>query len=140
MLNVKLLRKVKRHILRKPTRLRMSLLQEKGTPGTSIRGLMSRWGEPEFMKIPTCGTVGCIAGWTCMLSGNGRVDLQPAMELLGLRECSLCFVHQWPSDLREMYYTAKSQTRRAALVGLAIDRVIAGNWTRDTQKEPTVVR
>lgn len=49
---VKMLRRVKNHILREPKRLNMRRFAY-----NSIRGRMS----------PSCGTVGCIAGWTCLL-------------------------------------------------------------------------
>lgn len=29
--------------------------------------------EPRMIKVPSCGTVGCIAGWTCLLAGERDV-------------------------------------------------------------------
>ena len=41
------------------------------------------WGD----HAPACGTVGCIAGWTCVLTGNNRgvwPVMERAMDVLGL--------------------------------------------------------
>jgi hypothetical protein len=55
-MNVKLLRKVKKHILEEPKRLYMSDYIK--LEGESFIGR-------EYAK---CGTAACIAGWTCILS------------------------------------------------------------------------
>jgi len=70
-MNVKLLRKIKRHILAQPKRFDMNFI------GT--RDMKSF--KPN--RVPECGTIGCIAGWACALSGkkfSGRI----ARNLLGL--------------------------------------------------------
>lgn len=79
-MNVKLLRKVAKHILAEPKRLYMS----------------SYIVRKEKMEIdrpyPKCGTAACIAGWTCLLTPqlknfalNENYDAHgPAEKILGL--------------------------------------------------------
>lgn len=57
-MNVKLLRKVKDHILEEPKRLFMPCILVEDTRGF------------DKDRIPPCGTMGCIAGWACFLSGE----------------------------------------------------------------------
>ena len=80
MKNIRLLQKVKRHILEEPKRLYMhDFVQRIGDGHTSV-------GAESF---PPCGTVGCIAGWVCLLkfgmkyrASSGTAD--EAAKLLGL--------------------------------------------------------
>jgi hypothetical protein len=81
-MNVKLLRKVKRRILAEPKRLYMTSYL------AFDRDVVDR-------PMPKCGTVGCIAGWACIIA---MPKLSPqeiwrqfavgfkAMELLGLTD------------------------------------------------------
>jgi hypothetical protein len=80
-INVKLLRKVKRHILLEPKRLNM---------GCFIARKDELQDDPLMypVKFPSCGTVGCIAGWAVALSTEkklkyGRIE-GAAKRLLGL--------------------------------------------------------
>jgi hypothetical protein len=89
-MNVKLLRKIKKHILEQPKRL-----------------LMGRWivnkGDyaTEKVRFAKCETAACIAGWACILAGQGKpqdVSLT-AEKLLGLgwRQASRLFQPlEWP--------------------------------------------
>lgn len=64
-MNVKLLKRVRRHILAEPKRLCMAtgLMLKKGNVGnTGIK----------ITKMPSCGTVACIAGWAVLLSQETR--------------------------------------------------------------------
>lgn len=139
---IALLRKVKRHILRKPSRLRMNNWIVKAEPNSSVT-LGEGWGEPTNVKIPSCGTVGCIAGWIVLLSNNnldnsnnysiksdGKCKVfsaqQEATILLGFKyvPTELFFVSDWPYQKREEYFNSTSQTQRAKIVGQVIDDFI----------------
>lgn len=69
-LNVELLRKVKRHILAEPKRLVMSEGLVYGTAGETYSP-SAAYNEPDDLPFPKCGTVGCIAGWTCVVGEKG---------------------------------------------------------------------
>lgn len=63
-MNVKLLREVAEHILEEPKRFQMETF-------------ISR--DMDFFRrrhiAPACGTVGCIAGWTCILSLGPKAEV-----------------------------------------------------------------
>jgi hypothetical protein len=76
-INVKLLRKVQKHILAEPKRVNM---------GTFI---YRKKDEPDMCeKWPACGTVACIAGWAVTLSQKKEMNYnaipERARRLLGL--------------------------------------------------------
>lgn len=81
-INVELLNKVKRHILENPRRLNMNyVIARKGEKEVQLHpsNFSRRW--------PSCGTVGCIAGWTVLLKDGMDFagDAQSrAQELLGI--------------------------------------------------------
>lgn len=133
-LNVRLLRKVKKHILEEPRRL-----------------LMRTWvcrksyDEPTFVtddyttasKFADCGTAACIAGWTCILAGEERpVDISfTAAALLGLRNGDRLFmVENWPEPYRAHYRQARSQKARAKTAAERIDHFIATRGTDSSER------
>lgn len=141
-LNKKLLNKVKKHILEEPNRLVMSTWMLKGEAGNILS--THAWGE-KHMEIPKCGTVGCIAGWVCILGNpNFQEALQwdvgvsaQARELLYgtasdkvfiRKPFEIFYVDQWPGEFRQRYYDAEvgvshaqAQVERAKIVGEVID-------------------
>ena len=49
---------------------------------SDIRG---NWSDPLPGRFPSCGTIGCVAGWTCMVTGNREGDTwATALRVLGL--------------------------------------------------------
>lgn len=84
-LNVKLLRKIRDHILEEPKRVDMSFWLKKYT---------KKQREASDI-IPACGTIGCIAGWAKVLTGSrSRRDISViGAELLGLP-----YVDWWAAD------------------------------------------
>lgn len=134
-LNVKLLRKVKKHILAEPARLVMADGLLLGTPGET-RHYAPAYEEPGECIMPKCGTVGCIAGWACVL---GQKDFEKseyatnwftirttAERLLGIVYGNELFrVESWPNKLCAKYYRAKTNDQRAKLVAERIDQFIA---------------
>jgi hypothetical protein len=111
--NGKLLQRIKKHILEDPKRLDMGMF------------LARKEQHPGAYKYPACGTVGCIAGWACVLSKENltRSDEieQRAAELLGLT----------PIQAARLFYSGsgmghKAQSRKMARsVAKIIDTFIA---------------
>jgi hypothetical protein len=119
-MNVKLLMKVKQHILEEPNRLLMSDVYIQGIPGNDF---FSDHGNQQ--KFAKCGTAACIAGWTCLLADpNGEVSMPNAETLLGISErqaTRLFLTCEWPERFRLPYSMAKSVKKRAELAGARID-------------------
>lgn len=93
-MNVKLLRKVKRHILEEPKRFVMSTVNTHGEPGTPT-GLGG--------MFPRCGSAACICGWVCSLSGKpwSNAYYETARKLLGIPLSTaekLFDPGSWPSE------------------------------------------
>lgn len=133
-LNVDLLMRVKKHIIAKPSRLRMDNWVVKGLPGDVHSNNLAGWNEPKKYKLPSCGTVGCIAGWVVLLAnpeeattGSIAVKAHDLLDMVTYREpFELFHVNNWPNELHEAYLKAKTQRERAKIVGQAIDQYIAG--------------
>lgn len=142
-LNTKLLLKVKKHILAKPSRLHMAqwlvranenmesifknVIKKKGRK--YITNLDTTYGEPTTQLLPDCGTVGCIAGWTALLSSTPDkiYHYGDACDLLGgYQTSSLFYPTHWPEEYYIKYRLAKNQRERAKIVGQVIDLFIAG--------------
>lgn len=121
-----LLTHVKKLILREPKRLRMDIVLE------------SRCGGK---NAPSCGTVGCIAGWTCVVaqrhqdSSNLKQSIKQVMcdwsastteaakwLRLGERQrIRLCFDDAWPRKLKKEYALANTPQERARVTCKRID-------------------
>lgn len=121
-MNVELLRKVQKHILEEPRRLNMDVVLNKV--------------DTKIKHNPPCGTVGCIAGWTVMLTGNegefGRYDL--AVQLLDLNGTQRDKLFReprmseellgWPATFAKRYMRAKTAKTRAKVTSDRIDHFI----------------
>lgn len=106
-MNVKLLRKVAKHILAEPRRLLMrTWILEKSDRVMAIRygGRSARSTRP-FAK---CGTAACISGWACIVSGRREEAKESSfmdigMELLGIdypQAHRLFGPENWPKKFR----------------------------------------
>lgn len=76
-MNIKLLEKVKAHILEEPRRVNMAYwLALKDTTGVTNAALPTvAWATVMHAaknRAPACGTVGCIAGWTIIVARKKR--------------------------------------------------------------------
>lgn len=116
-MNVELLKKIKRRIVREPSKFRMD-----------------EW---------SCGTAHCIAGWACHLSGfkmissnlgafltDGRPTDIAACKLLRIDEekgLDLFALDMWPKEFRQPYDHALTRTERAKIAAKRIDHFIATN-------------
>lgn len=125
-LNVRLLRKIQKHILEEPRRLEM------GAWGYRIGSFSARhYGPP-------CGTVGCIAGWALWLNGidpTGADVSAKSAELLGLppsgrlgevtqEQHVLFYTDHWPTKYRHQFNKAKTPVGRARATARRIDYFI----------------
>lgn len=105
-MNVKLLRKVQKHILEEPKRLQMwTYVKLKGHVGSNT-------GEDEITRPwAKCGTAACIAGWACVLKhgeikarGLGALAHGNAAELLELNseQANRLFLpDEWPEEFNK---------------------------------------
>lgn len=158
-MNIELLNKVRRHILARPSRLRMSnwivdierLSKDtqlshfvkttvvKGKKALDFRGHVSGWNEPEVHPLPECNTVGCIAGWTCILAGfKTQESLQgygvqnkaeALLDIASWEAQKLFYVDSWPQPFKADYLSPKTKTavQRARIAAKRIDYFIKTN-------------
>lgn len=130
-LNVKLLRRIQKHILEEPKRLQMRYLFLRQRNSRTFCADVS--GQP----FAPCGTAACIAGWAMLLSGirpydidagtDNQNDAAIAERLLGLPEDfwpRLFVESSWPKPFRAGYRTAKSPKQRAKVAAARIDCLI----------------
>src|SRR5689334_3520416 len=105
-MNVRLLRKIQKHILAVPQRFDMTVWASDGlTPG--MERIYDPWGAGVEIKdtVPECGTVCCIGGWAETLTGTDDADAA-----LGLRwdqSERLFYCSQWPPSFKRRYDKAK---------------------------------
>ena len=72
-LNVRLLRRVKKHILEEPRRFVMwSWMLTKSRFGSTYPA--DGYGHVHQVKFASCGTAACVAGWTCLLGGKSKTQ------------------------------------------------------------------
>lgn len=121
-MNTKLLRRVAKHIAEEPKRLNM--------------GMIAKTVDQENKNSPKCGTVGCIAGWACLLSGMdvNQASWSRAEELLDLDgdESFRLFDFPsgssgdgWPHDLSKRYRKCTTRRGKANTAVARIERFIA---------------
>jgi hypothetical protein len=106
-INVELLRRVKKHILAEPKRMWMNkwLIQNRDTL------------EDLDLKIPDCGTVGCISGWGAFLVEGPGAATYMRMDLFGLNDDQayrLFVPGGWPPEFRTRLNKLKPQGRAYA--------------------------
>jgi hypothetical protein len=101
-MNVKLLRKVKKHILEEPKRLFMrTYVFKKSYEGEKLRTCMGK--KRDFAR---CGTAACIAGWAVLLSKKGdTVNLVTGREALELPDIETALrlfePSSWPDKFQD---------------------------------------
>lgn len=134
-MNVKLLRKVQKHILEEPKRFAMSNYLVKKNEDETV--FFTGIGRGNAKKVynrnwPKCNTVACIAGWAVVLSGEDFTDYSfrwssGAAELLDLTDedsSRLFEPTEWPKEFQK----GTSNDGRMATARIAarrIDRFIA---------------
>lgn len=125
-MNVKLLRKVKKHILAEPRRFVMWTWKSTKEDNIERRNTFtSDASDNRQVKFAKCGTAACIAGWACILSkkeepADFRVTAQRLLKI-GYRDGeSLFSVDSWPDEFRKAYQKSVTQP---ALVKIADARI-----------------
>lgn len=117
-MNVKLLRKVKRHILEEPKRFDMDYALRRSAESP-------------------CGTVGCIAGWAAILNGDVQLDgplisgwdeikniASSALDIPAYPTPTIFYEHNWPAELFNAFTSARTRGRRAKIAAQAIEHFI----------------
>jgi hypothetical protein len=126
-LNVRLLRKIQRHILEEPKRFIMGDVIVREDPGVEILDDELIW------KMPKCGTAACIAGWALLLSGKRGSDMSKAAKLLGIEDpdtegydgdSALFYTSKWPAKFYNAWNVAKSNKARARVAVRRIEHFI----------------
>lgn len=132
-LNVRLLRRVKRHILAEPRRLFMSAVY---TTKQLEGGSEVFDGDNGKQRFAACGTAACIAGWTLILSKKSLVSggdgMTKAAHLLGMgsthsygvEAASLFHLCYWPDKFQKRYDAAKRSAGRARVAAARIEHFI----------------
>lgn len=128
-LNVKLLRKIQKHILEEPRRFMMASYVRWGKPGARIP---REQRLPDQSHIfPACGTTACIAGWANILSGEPpyrAADPRLAVKRLGIKAeqaVPLFADLAWPDPFRDRYRKAKTPAQRAKIATERIEHLIS---------------
>jgi hypothetical protein len=136
-MNVKLLRKIQRHILAEPKRYAQDTVITRGKAG-DIFGVEYEVGRHLF---PECGTVACLGGWAELLSKDQRPrgvsTLEFARKILGLtedesarlfsginEEMYIGIGRSWPKQYETAYMNAKTLRGRAHVAVRRIDHFI----------------
>lgn len=121
-MNVKLLRKVKKHILEEPRRYDQDATVCTSQPGSPYEGKH---------VYPACGTIACIGGWALVLSGKkNSSDLGIARQLLDLdyEQADRLFGGigggNWPELFDNAYLKAKTLRGRVRVAARRIEHFI----------------
>jgi hypothetical protein len=136
-INVKLLRRIQKHILAEPRRYNQNATIIKAEPGAKVR---PDRGE-DVNIVPACGTVACIGGWADILGAARGAKIREfsfdrARKLLGLDEDQGIRLFDyitdetrpwltWPDQFTDAYLAAKTPRGRARVAVRRIDHFIA---------------
>jgi hypothetical protein len=126
-INVKLLRKIAKHITDKPRRFVMRTFMY----STDGWGDEFRADDGSMQKFEKCGTVACIGGWAVLLTdgvaptGEIRARAVEILGIQGMNEDKLFEVTMWPTEFTKRYWAAKTQRQRAKVAAERIEHFIA---------------
>jgi hypothetical protein len=124
--------KIKQHILEEPNRLDMSTWLQELDPGTWVFDTYAPKSTDQV--VPSCGTVGCIAGWSSLLRGRKTVSTTFEMDFLRVSS-NLFYPTRWPDTLQTAYEEATTPKEKAKITAKAIDLIIKGNGEFPTKEE-----
>lgn len=126
--NVKLLRKIQKHILKEPRRFFMDWYIARKSQLREDTFASDNGTRQEFAP---CGTAACIAGWACLLSGNEALDFhRTALHVLNIRDSEpfrahvLFDVNGWAQPFQSQYKKAKKPEARAEIAASRIEYFI----------------
>lgn len=129
-LNVKLLRRIQKHILEEPRRFFMDWFIAKGTPGKKdFKVTTDAWrgGWDLAKSVPACGTAACIAGWVNLFTGHKPNAYELARKELGITKNQAIQLFNsglWPEPYDLRYEHAKTPRRRASIACKRIEHFI----------------
>lgn len=133
-LNVKLLRRIKRHILAEPKRFLMTCTVLKARSQAEWKHELDMKSADDASKVrPPCGTAACIAGWAGLFTNcryQGYSLLNHAARVLGVEQTPSWAGHTlfsscaWPHPFASRYIQAKSPARRAKIAAERIEHLI----------------
>ncbi len=135
-LNVRLLRKIERHILAEPRRFFMAGLVATGEPGKKFDEFERKYNRDLSPIVPPCGTAACIAGWTGLLLGKTEDEIMNlpfdwhAKQLgLGAKfgdgvDSPLFYADSWPEPFKTRYANARTPSQRAKIAAARIEHLI----------------
>jgi len=139
-MNKELLLRVKAHILEEPRRLNMSNWIQDARVGSLVHDAYESNRVGQFAKhalteneAPPCGTVACLAGWACVLSGHPAESGDWLSERGGLfldltedQKSELFWPESWGGHSAYLEYkTCGNAEQRAQVVARVIDAFIA---------------
>lgn len=127
-LNVRLLRRIKKHILANPSRFFMGWYVARGVPRSRHFDLPNslRFSVLDLPStVPECGTAACIAGWANLFTGHKPTAHRSAAKALGLpNDNGLFSIYEWPCKYRDKYRSAKTSRARARIAANRIEHLI----------------
>ena len=131
-LNVKLLEKIKKHILEEPLRLNMEVFQVSRDDAERGEWCGSCFDPGRELQYPGCGMAACVAGWACLLYSHrpyvGVWGLE-AKDILGLNaaEANHLF-YRWH---RTPAYKKASPKMRAGMAVREINKLIKSRQAQE---------
>jgi hypothetical protein len=129
-MNVKLLRKIQKHILAEPKRFIMGAWIQRRTHNVDFSCDIANL-TPRTI-FPDCGTAACIAGWAILLSRGieynpemPRIEAKHLLKIQTPQDSKLFQVAAWPIALRKRFRKAKRRETAAKIAAERIDLFIA---------------
>jgi hypothetical protein len=131
-LNVKLLRRIQKHIIEEPRRFFMEGFVVKAKSESEWKS-KSLWYNDISTQMPPCKTAACIAGTANLITGGRNLAASTrAAKLLGVptfRESRwkphfLFQIDGWPEPFQSRYMNAKTSKTRAKIACARIDYLI----------------
>jgi hypothetical protein len=132
-LNVRLLRRIQKHILKEPRRFFMDWYYEHQDNAAEWREKAEEVYEDLSKTPPKCKTAACIAGWACVLTRKQKQAEKScdwagiAQRELGLdifSRSALFLDNEWPDPFSHQYRKAKTPKQRAQIACARIDYLI----------------
>lgn len=135
-MNIKLLERVKAHILEEPRRLCMSeVLTKSNHPidwgyESGFNSMAAASKDLSKDEQPPCGTVGCIVGWGSKLSHKTNQNVYTDSSVFKIEYDAgkrLFYVDEWPRKFRLRYGKCRTAKQRAKVTAERIDHFIKTN-------------
>jgi hypothetical protein len=121
-MNVRLLRRVAKHIAAEPRRFQMGdWIIKKSEEGERFREFSHKGGATLHNFAP-CGTAACIGGWTQIISK--RKNSTAALAIDEYQSLRLFNVSEWPEQFETPYLLAKTPAKRVRIAVARIEHFI----------------